>query len=568
MPDFDAIVVGSGMSGGWAAKELCERGLKTLVLERGRDIDPAADYTDHLDPWDKKFMDRVRPDEAARDYKIQKDLYVFFESTKHLWVKDSEHPYETANPADTAHTDYEWYRGYHVGGRSLLWARMSYRLSDHDFNANKADGVGVDWPIRYADLEPWYDKVEKFAGVSGNRDGLAQLPDGPDYLPAFELDCAGEALKSSLEDNYTNRRLIAGRVANLTRATPEQMALGRGPCQARYHCFRGCSYGAYFSSNSATLPAAERTGNMTLKPDSIVHSVIYDPLTQRAVGVRVIDRLTKEAKTYTSKIVFVNASAINTAAILLQSRSEAMPTGLANSSDQVGRNLMDHVAGAKAQAVIEGMEDKYYFGRFPGQGYIPRYRNFPDYTEDYKRGFAFQVYTGRGSWQPARSGIGQEFKEANRRPGPWTVFLDAYAEVLPDPNNRVSLHKNKVDQWGIPLPVMDARMGPNELALLKAASRDAEDILRRAKFKNIKVHDVNPTKPGNRIHEMGTARMGHDPRSSVLNKWNQAHDVKNLFITDGAAMTSSAIQNPSITYMALTARAANYAADLLESGDL
>lgn len=550
------------MSGGWAAKELCERGLKTLVLERGRDIDPAVDYTDNLDPWDKKFLDRICPEEAQRDYAIQKDMYVFFESTKHLWVKDSDHPYEAASG-----TDYEWYRGYHVGGRSLLWARMSYRFSDHDFEANKKDGVGVDWPIRYADLKPWYDKVEKFAGISGNNDGLGQLPDGV-YLPPFELDCAAKALQASLEQNFDDRQLIAGRVANLTRTTPEQEALGRAACQARYHCFRGCSYGAYFSSNSATLPAAERTGNMTLRPDSIVHSVIYDPKTKRATGVKVIDRLTKETTVYTAKIVFLNASAINTALIMLQSASGDMPDGLANSSGQVGRNLMDHVAGARAQAIVPGLRDKYVYGRYPGQGYIPRYRNYPNYDQPYKRGFAYQVYTGRGSWSGARAGIGEDLKLANRDPGPWTVYLDAYGEVLPDPNNRVYLHATKKDQWGIPLPVMEAKMGPNEYALMEAASKDAEEILRKGGFEDIQVHDIELTKPGNRIHEMGTARMGHDPQTSVLNKWNQAHDIANLFITDGAAMTSSAIQNPSITYMALTARAANYAADLLEQGAL
>jgi choline dehydrogenase-like flavoprotein len=562
MPDFDAIVVGSGMSGGWVAKELCERGVKTLVLERGKDIDPAKDYSDNLDPWDKKFLDRVSPDEANTHYARQKDVYVFFESTKHLWVKDSEHPYETANG-----TDYEWYRGYHVGGRSLLWARMSYRFSDHDFKANKEDGVGVDWPIRYADLKPWYDKVEAFAGISGNNDGLGQLPDGV-YLPPFEMDCAAQALRDEISKNFTDRQLIVGRVANLSRAKTEHEALGRGPCQARYHCFRGCSYGAYFSSNSATLPAAKRTGNLTLQPDSIVHSVTYDPDTKRATGVRVIDRITKETKTYTARVVFLNASAINTAAILLQSANENMPNGLANSSDQVGRNLMDHVAGARADAVVGGIDDRYVFGRYPGQTYIPRYRNYPNYDQPYKRGFAFQVYTGRGSWSGERSGVGEAFKESNRRPGSWTVTLDAYAEVLPDPENRVTLHPTKKDKWGIPLPVMDARMGPNEIALLEAASRDAEDILRKGNFKNIRVHPVKPTKPGNRIHEMGTARMGRDPNTSVLNQWNQAWDVENLFITDGAAMTSSAIQNPSITYMALSARAANYAADLLEKGIL
>ncbi len=561
MADFDAIVVGSGMSGGWSAKELCERGLKTLVLERGPDIDPAEDYTDMLDPWDKKYLDRVRPEEANRDYKIQKDVYVFFESTKHLWANDRIYPYTTA-PG----TGYEWLRGHNVGGRSLLWARMSFRFSDHDFKANKADGVGVDWPIRYADLEPWYDKVETFVGVSGSMEGLGQLPDGK-FLPPFEMDCAEKLLKSKMAEHFPDRTMMVARVANLKRATEEHIALGRGPCQSRNHCFRGCSFGAYFSSNSATLPAARNTGNLTLKPDSIVHSLVYDDATNRVTGVRVIDRMKKATKTYTAKVVFLNASAIPTATILLNSKSEKFPNGLANSSDQVGRNLMDHVAGAQVYANIDGLEDKYYYGRRPACGYIPRYRNYPEYSEDYKRGFAFQVYTNRGSWNPNNAGIGADYKAQQAKPGGWNITLDTYAEVLPNPENRVTLSNTK-DQWGLAVPHMNASHGPNELALLQAGSDDAVDILTKAGFRDIVRGEVKATKPGNRIHEMGTARMGFDRETSVLNKWNQAHDVPNLFITDGACMTSSAIQNPSITYMALSARAANHAADLLERGEL
>ena len=561
MSDFDAIVVGSGMSGGWSAKELCERGLKTLVLERGPDIDPAQDYTDMLDPWDKKYLDRVRPDEANTDYKTHKDLYVFFESTKHLWASDRVYPYTTA-PG----TNYEWLRGHHVGGRSLLWARMSFRFSDHDFGANKADGVGVDWPIRYADLEPWYDKVEEFVGVSGSMEGLGQLPDGK-FLPPFEMDCAEELLKSKMAEHFPDRTMMVARVANLKRATEAHLALGRGPCQARNHCFRGCSFGAYFSSNSATLPAARNTGNLTLKPDSIVHSLIYDDTTNKVTGVRVIDRVTKAKKTYTAKAVFLNASAIPTASILLNSKSEKFPTGLANTSDQVGRNLMDHVAGAQVSATIDGLENRYYYGRRPACGYIPRYRNYPEYNEEYKRGFAFQVYTSRGSWDANAEGIGVDYKAQQATPGGWNIILDTYAEVLPNPENRVTLSKMK-DQWGLAVPHMNASHGPNELALLQAGSDDGFDILTKAGFRDIRRSQVKPTKPGNRIHEMGTARMGRDPKTSVLNEWNQAWDVPNLFITDGACMTSSAIQNPSITYMALSARAANYAADLIERGEL
>lgn len=561
MPDFDAIVVGSGMSGGWSAKELCERGLKTLVLERGPDIDPAKDYSDMQDPWDKKYLDRIQPEEANRDYAIQKDVYVFYESTKHLWANDRIYPYTTA-PG----TDYQWLRGHHVGGRSLTWARMSFRFSDYDFEANKADGIGVDWPIRYADLEPWYDKVEEFVGVSGSMEGLGQLPDGK-FLPPFEMDCAEKLLKSKMADHFPDRTMMVGRVANLKRATEEHLALGRGACQARNACFRGCSFGAYYSSNSASLPAAKNTGNLTLKPDSIVHSLVYDKTTNRVSGVRVIDRVTKATTTYTAKVVFLNASAIATATILLNSKSETFKNGLANTSDQVGRNLMDHVAGALVHAKIDGLDDRYYYGRRPICGYIPRYRNYPEYTEDYKRGFAFQVYTNRGSWDANASGIGADYKTQQRQPGEWSITLDTYGEVLPNPNNRVTLSNTK-DQWGLAVPHMDAKMGPNEMALMQAGSDDAVDILTKAGFRDIRRGEVKPTQPGNRIHEMGTARMGRDPKTSVLNGWNQAWDVPNLFITDGACMTSSAIQNPSITYMALSARAANYAADLIERGEL
>ncbi|NQY14171.1 MAG: GMC family oxidoreductase [Henriciella sp.] len=562
MSDFDAIVVGSGMSGGWVAKELCERGLKTLVLERGPDVDPLTDYSDNLAPWEKSHLDRVRPQEAMAHYTRQKDVYVFYESTKQFWVRDSDHPYSVADG-----TDYEWYRGHHVGGRSLTWARMSFRFGDLDFNANKEDGIGVDWPIRYADLEPWYDKVEDFVGVSGEVPNLPTLPSGR-YLPPFEMSCAEEVLKTSLTDRFDDRTLIVAPVANLKQAQPHHNALGRGDCQVRNLCYRGCSFGAYFSSNSATLPAARQTGNLSLQPDSIVHSLIYDDATQRVSGVRVIDRVTREAKTYTADIVFLNASAIATAQILLNSTSERYPNGLANDSDQVGRNLMDHVAGAQVSARVLGIDDKTVFGRRPAPGYIPRYVNYPNNDQPYKRGFAFQVYSQRGGWTGNRPGVGEALKTANQSPGDWWITLDAYAEVLPDPNNRVTLNSNQTDKWGIPIPHLDCRMGANEEALLQAASDDAFDILSHPSFSNVTRSPVEPTKPGNRIHEMGTARMGRNPTSSVLNAWNQAHTIDNLFITDGACMTSSAIVNPSITYMALSARAANYAADLKQAGAL
>jgi choline dehydrogenase-like flavoprotein len=560
--DFDAIIVGSGMSGGWVAKELCERGLKTLVLERGPDVSPSEDYSDMLDPWEKKHLDRVRRDEALAHYQRQKDVYVFYESTKHFWVRDSDQPYTTAPGAD-----YEWYRGNHVGGRSLTWARMSFRFGDLDFNANLADGVGVDWPIRYADLEPWYDKVEDFVGVSGDIPDLPTLPKGR-YLPPFEMNCAEEQLKSAIERRFSDRTLIVAPVANLKQAQSHHNELGRGDCQARNLCYRGCSFGAYFSSNSATLPAARNTGNLILKADAIVDSLVYDDATQRVTGVRVVDRVTQQRTTYTADMVFMNASAVATALILLNSKSERYPNGLANDSDQVGRNLMDHVAGAQVSAKVDGLNDKTVFGRRPAPGYIPRYVNYPEQTEPYKRGFAFQVYSERGSWSGNRPGVGEALKTANRTPGDWNVVLDAYAEVLPDPNNRVTISNSQTDKWGTPVPHFDCRMGPNEVALLEAASDHAVEILTTEGFSEVTRRPVQPTKPGNRIHEMGTARMGRDPASSVLNEWNQAWGISNLFITDGACMTSSAIVNPSITYMALSARAANHAADLKESGQL
>lgn len=565
MSDFDAIIVGSGMSGGWVAKELTERGLKVLVLERGGDIDPAKDYTDMLEPWQKKNLDRVAEDELKRDYPVQGDVYAMYESTKHFWVKDSEHPYET--PVDRP---YKWRRGYHLGGRSIMWARMSYRLSDHDFGANLKDGHGVDWPIRYADLSPWYDKVETFAGVSGSNEGLKQLPDGK-FLPPFEMTVVEKHLKQSLEANYETRKMIIARSANLKTATQEQLDLGRAPCQARNHCFHGCSFGAYFSSNSATLPAAKRTNNLTVITDAIVHSVDYDDKVGRVTGVNVINSKTKDKKRYTGRLIFLNASTIGTALILLNSKSAKFPRGLANSSDQVGRNLMDHVSAVQVTGLVPGYEDKYVEGRRPTVAYIPRYGNVTENDKDYDRGFAFQVYSGRDGWYGERPGLGEEFRKANRTPGPWRITLHSMGEVLPYADNRITAHKSRTDQWGVPIPFIDATMRANERKLMEAAAKDAVEILEKAGVqidKKPDLQNLDITPPGQLIHEMGTARMGRDPKTSVLNGWNQAHDVPNLFITDGACMTSSAVQNPSLTYMAISARAANHAADLLQEGTI
>jgi choline dehydrogenase-like flavoprotein len=565
MTEYDAIVVGSGMSGGWSAKELAEKGLKVLVLERGQKIEPSKDYADFVTPWDNPNLDQIPEDEAKKDYPVQYKgvRYAMRNSTKHFWVKDSEHPYDT--PEDKP---YEWLRGYHTGGRSLLWSRQSYRLGPQDFEANKKDGHGTDWPIRYDDLAPWYDYVEKFAGVAGNNDGLTQLPDGV-YQPAFDLTCAEEEFKKNLEKSYPTRNVIQARVAHLTKPTEEQMALGRGPCQVRNHCNRGCSFGAYFSSNHATLPAAMRTGNCTIVNNAIVHSLEYDAKSKRVTGVKVIDANTNKVTTYTSRLVFLNASTIATAMILLQSKSETFPNGLANSSDQVGRNLMDHVSGPGASGEFEGFEDKYYYGRRPGGIYIPRYANITEQDKPYIRGFGFQGSGKRSGWSGNRPGIGEDFKSSNRKPGNWRVSIYAFGEVLPNPDNRVTLHTNKKDKWGLPIAHIDCEMGENEKIMMREAQKDAHEMLKAAGAININKGpdaDFNMTNPGNRIHEMGTARMGRDPKTSVLNEWCQAHDVPNLFITDGACMPSGGCQNPSITYMALSARAADHAVKLFQDG--
>ncbi|MEO1657704.1 MAG: GMC family oxidoreductase [Pseudomonadota bacterium] len=567
MSDFDAIVVGSGMSGGWVAKELCERGLKVLVLERGKDIDPASDYSDQTPVYERTHLDRLTEKERAQHYPIQTRAaaYAVKESNKHLWVKDSDHPYVT--PDDKP---FSWVRGYHVGGRSLTWWRASFRLSPDDFLGNQRDGIGVDWPIRYDDLAPWYDHVERFAGVSGSREDNDTLPDGV-FQPAFALTGPEEAFQQWVAASYADRFVTPTRTANLTAPTEEQQALGRGRCQVRSLCVHGCSYGAYFSANSATLPAAKRTGNLTLRTDAIVHSLITDAPGNRITGVRVIDAKTKEHSVFTSRILFLNASAIASALILLQSASDQHPDGLANSSDQVGRNVMDHVGGAYAVANVSGFDDLYTFGRRPNGYYMPRYTNVGRRDRAFLRGYGFQGNSWRAGWSGDRPGVGEELKEKNRRPGPWRISATAFGEVLPNPKNRVTPHKTKVDRWGLPLPYIDCQYGDNELALMQQASKDIHAMFTQAGFKVVESSETNGLKlwePGRGIHEMGTARMGRDPSTSVLNRFNQAHDVENLFITDGAAMTSSATQNPSLTYMALSARAANHAADLLEQSIL
>ncbi|RYE70574.1 MAG: GMC family oxidoreductase [Rhizobiaceae bacterium] len=558
---FDAIVVGSGISGGWVAKELTEKGLKVLVLERGPNIEHGADYKDGLMPWEQENEGRVAEDEVLRDYAIQSTLHVFSTANKHFWVKDSEHPYSTPDEKP-----FNWYRGYHLGGRSLMWGRMSLRLSDLDLKANKLDGHGSDWPIRYADLKPWYDHVEAFAGVSGSSEGLAHLPDG-DFLKPMGLNDVEADFKKKVEAQFPGRTVIPPRVANLSEARQQHTDLGRAPCQYRSQCFNGCSYGAYFSSLSATLPAARNTGNLTVVTDAIVHSLIHDPKSNRVTGVRVIDANTRLGRTYEAKVVFLNASTIPTAQILLNSKSPAFPNGLANSSDMVGRNLMDHLGGASAMGVYPGFEDRYYRGRRPQANIIPRFRNV-ETQEAYLRGFGLVAMAFRSNWKLASMapiGVGAAAKQRMRAPGPWMLFIGGGAEMLPNRDNRVTLHPNRRDRWGMPIPHIECSPSDNDLKLVAAAQADSEAMLTAAGA-HIIAKGSGAKAPGGAIHEMGTAHMGTDPKTSVLNRFNQTHDVPNLFITDGAAMASTGTQNPSLTYMALSARAAHHAVEFLKGG--
>jgi choline dehydrogenase-like flavoprotein len=562
---FDAIVIGSGMSGGIAAKELCERGLKVLMLERGNDVTP-ADNTDQIMPWEFKNNMMVPQDEVDRDYAVQSQCYAFSEATKHLWVKDSDHPYSTPEGKP-----FTWIRGYHTGGRSIMWGRQSYRMSEMDFESNAKDGYGCDWPIRYDDLAPWYDHVEKFVGVAGDRDGLSQLPDGPNFLPGFEMNDGEKMFKAAVETKFPTRKVIIGRTANLSVAQPWHEELGRSSCQNRSICERGCSYGAMHSTLTNSLPAAQRTNNLTLVTDAIVHSIITDPKTGKATGVRVIDRKTKAGKTYEAKIVFLNASAINSAYILLNSASDANPRGLANGSDQVGRNLMDHMYALSTSGLLpNGPKDSYYKGRRPTGLYIPRFRNVTEEADGYVRGYGFQGGVMRmGMRGSAMQGgvVGEEIKLRSRQIGPWMAFISGFGEMLPNPDNRVTLHATRKDKWGMAIPHIDCALGPNEAKMAKQILADGKAMIEAAGG-TVMSQATEAGPPGLGIHEMGTARMGKDPKTSVFNKWNQAHEVPNLFCTDGAVMASSGCQNPSLTYMALSARAAHHAADLIKEGAL
>jgi len=549
---YDAIIVGSGISGGWAAKELCEKGLKVLLLERGKNVQHPNYPTATKDPWD--FPHRLSLSEADRlEHAIQTRHYSYREDNKHFYINDKENPYDEINRFD-------WIRGDVVGGRSLLWGRACYRWSDIEFDANLKDGHGVDWPIRYKDIAPWYDYVETFVGVSGNKDGIASLPDGK-FQPPFEMNCVETDFKKRLESKYNDRKVIMGRTANLT-----QPVKGRGQCQARDLCHRGCPFGAYFSTNASTMPAAYATGNLTVRPHSLVNTVLYDEKKQRATGVEIIDTETKQTETFFAKIIFLNASTVATTAILLNSISSRFPNGMGNGSDQLGRNLMDHHKGVSVTAAADGFDDKYYAGRRPNPLYIPRFKNIHEQSTDFIRGYHYGVNASRSRPEPEIQ-IGADFKDALTEPGPWRIGLYSYGECLPYTDNRITLNHDKKDNWGRPTVTIDCKFRENENAMHKDMVATGKEMLEVAGYKDIRINAAISA-PGNANHEMGTARMGRDAKTSVLNAFNQLHEVPNVFVTDGSCMTSSSCLNPSITYMALTARACDYAIKELKKGNI
>jgi choline dehydrogenase-like flavoprotein len=550
MPDntYDAIVVGSGISGGWAAKELTEKGLKVLLLERGENIEHIKDYVStNKAPWE--FPHRGgRTQEMIKDYPVLKRDYPLNEMNLNWWVKDKECPY-------TEVKRFDWYRGYHVGGRSLMWGRQCYRWSDFDFEANAKDGIAIDWPIRYKDIAPWYDYAETFAGISGSKEGLPQLPDGK-FMPAMEMNCVEKDVAAKIKQNFGGKRnMIIGRTANIT--VPHE---NRTNCQYRNKCWLGCPFGGYFSTQSATLPAAMKTGNLTLRPFSIAKEIIYDKDTKKAKGVRILDAMDNKTYDYFSKIVFVNASALNSAWLLMNSATDIWPEGLGSSSGELGHNLMDHHFRVGASGSVEGYEDKYFYGKRPNGIYVVRYRNLDGEKRDYIRGFGYQGGAGRSGWgrEIAELTIGGEFKDALSEPGNWTMGMTGFGEMLPYHENKISLDKNNKDKWGLPVLAIDCEIKDNEKKMRVDMGNDAKEMLEAAGVKNVSIFD-NDYYPGMGIHEMGTARMGKDPKTSVLNQWNQVWDAQNVFVTDGACMTSASCVNPSLTYMALTARACDYA---------
>ena len=556
---FDAIVVGSGMSGGWAAKELTEKGLKTLVLERGRMVRHGEYPTATKDPWDLPFGNRITQETRHRK-PVQTRTGYPTPANEHWFVDDLDNPYVEEAPFD-------WLRGYHVGGRSLMWARQSYRFGPMDFEANAKEGVGVPWPVTYDEIAPWYDKAEIFAGISGSVEGLYQLPDGK-FLPPQELNCVEIDFKKRLDEKLA-RKLIIGRVANLTAPLTHNESPQRGTCQSRNMCIRGCPYGGYFSSVSSTLPSAERTGNMTLLPNQIVYELIYDNDKGRATGVRVLDAETGKQTDYFAKIVFLCASALGSAYIMLNSTSSRFPNGFGNDSGELGCNIMDHNKPGGSNASVEGYLDVAYTGRRPNGFYIPRYRNVGKDKRNYLRGFGYQGRASRSGYGRFNDSalIGEDLKQAVQEPGPWNLGMTAFGEILPYHQNHARLDRDKKDKHGLPLLIVNAVVRDNERKMEEDMRNDAAEMLEAAGYKNVKVNSDNYN-VGNSIHESGTARMGADPKKSVLNKFNQVHACKNVFVTDGSFMPSFGCQNPSLTYMAFTARAANHAVEELKKGNL
>ncbi|MEO8473667.1 MAG: GMC family oxidoreductase [Chryseolinea sp.] len=555
---FDAIVVGTGISGGWAAKELTEKGLKTLVLERGRMVKHPDYPTATKDPWDFENAGRPTQEDLKQQGVQARTGYTIQQSTKHWFVNDLDNPY-------TEVKRFDWMRGYHVGGRSITWGRQSYRLSDMDFEGNAKDGIAVDWPVRYNELSPWYDYVEQFIGVSGQVEGLPQLPDGK-FLPPMELNCVEIDLKKSVKDKF-DRLITIGRVAHAT--APLGHSPQRGTCQYRNLCSRGCPYGGYFSSVSSTLPAAEKTGNMTLRPNSIVHELIYDEKKGKATGVKVLDAETGEQMEFYAKVIFLCASTFGSTFIMMNSISNRFPNGFGNDSGELGHNIMDHHLSVGAGADVEGFEDKYYSGRRANGLYIPRYRNVGKDKRDYLRGFGYQGGASRQGWNNlvAEMSIGTDLKNAVAKPGKWTIGLGGFGEILPYHENFVVLNKEKKDKFGLPTLTFDATLRDNELKMRKDMAADAAEMLEAAGYKNVNTFD-REIGVGLGIHEMGTARMGKDPKTSVLNKFNQVHACKNVYVTDGSFMASAACHNPSLGYMAFTARAVDHAVNELKKNNI
>lgn len=554
---YDAIVIGSGISGGWAAKELTERGLKTIMLERGRNFEHIKDYKSATkNPWDFEHRGRITQ-EQRKEHPIIARTWGANEPIIDYWAKDVDAPYTEIKP-------FNWWRAYQLGGRSILWGRQSYRWSDHDFEANLKDGWAIDWPIRYKDLAPWYDHVERFAGVNGSHEGLEQLPDGQ-FLPPMEMNVVEKDVAARIKKHYNNsRHVIIGRSANLTAPIN-----GRTNCQYRNRCWEGCPFGAYFSTQSATLPAAMKTGNLTVRPFSIVTKILYDKDTKKATGVEVLDAETHQTYEYHAKVVFVNASALNSAWVLMNSATDVWPDGLGSSSGELGHNIMDHHYNLGASARVEGYEDKYYFGRRANGLYIVRFANLFGDKRDYLRGFGYQGSASRDGWgrNIAELNIGGEFKDAISEPGQWSIGFTGFGEMLPYHENKITLDHNRKDKWGLPILAMDAEIKDNEKKMRIDIVNEMKSMLESAGIKNVNTWN-NGHNVGDGIHEMGSARMGRDPKTSVLNEHNQVWDAKNVFVTDGAAMVSSACQNPSLTYMAMTARAANFAADELKKGNI